>query len=361
MTYPLVTIAMPVYNDEAHLDAAIDSVLSQTYRNIEFLICDDASKDRSLEKALSYAEKFSHIKVLSNDMNIGVTGIFNRLRSAAAGKYVMLRSSNDLLDPAFTEEAVREMERDPEIGLCYARTVLIDKNGSSCGTYPESYYIDSGDKSPLQRLFEVVQKFTAGDINYGLIRNSILRRVQQYGWFNGPDHVFIAELAYHSKIKLIDSPWNYRRNLDTSYQTYRLYCSRRTYRSIRTGIEIQPDPFLMLNFVQMAFQHCEMIANTEMPISDKALASDQCLDILRQRFSRIMEAEVVSLLEHASNCLLQWAAAGWTLNAFNRSQMEELERALQTASLVFPEDRNIGKARNSLIGLYGASRGKHER
>ena len=67
---PLVSIIMSVYNSEDYLKEAIDSILGQTYANLEFIIIDDASTDRSLDIVKSYNDK--RILLIKNEVNIGL-------------------------------------------------------------------------------------------------------------------------------------------------------------------------------------------------------------------------------------------------------------------------------------------------
>jgi glycosyltransferase involved in cell wall biosynthesis len=347
MSRPVVTIAMPVYNEEGRVADAIKDIIAQTYRPLEIIVCDDASTDRTLEIIEALAEH-AEIKVLRNEVNIGVTGNFNRVRAAATGDYVMLRSGNDRMHPELTEELVKVLEDDPEVGLAYARTRLRTPEGEDAGVYPDEFYINSGDKKPLQRMLDVVMRFTTGEPNYGLIRRRFLRQVQAYGWFNGPDHVYIAEIAYHTKIKVVDRELSYRVDEPTDEAKYRLFASRRSYRAKRSGIEAQFDPMLNLNFIQMAYQHCEMVANTEMSLEEKTVASTYCVKILRARFETFMHKELDTLMAIARK-YASLALRSEEISTFDRVVYEEVQRALMMASIVFPERAEITAMRHSLL------------
>ena len=73
---PLVSIIMSVYNSEDYLKKAIDSILGQTYANLEFIIIDDASTDRSLDIVKSYNDK--RILLIKNEVNIGLAASLNK-------------------------------------------------------------------------------------------------------------------------------------------------------------------------------------------------------------------------------------------------------------------------------------------
>lgn len=91
---PLVSVLMPVYNGEDYLLESIDSILSQTYKNFEFIIIDDCSSDGT-EKILSELED-SRLRICRNDKNMGVALSLNRGISMAQGKFVARQDSDDI-------------------------------------------------------------------------------------------------------------------------------------------------------------------------------------------------------------------------------------------------------------------------
>ena len=67
MSEPLVSIIIPVYNGSNYMREAIDSALAQTYRNMEVIVVNDGSTDRSSEICHQYASKFSHVKIVHQE------------------------------------------------------------------------------------------------------------------------------------------------------------------------------------------------------------------------------------------------------------------------------------------------------
>ncbi len=84
---------MPVYNGEAYLEKALNSVLSQTYKNFEFLIIDDFSEDNTVEIISSYNDE--RIKLHKNKSNLGSLLSRNILMEKAKGKYIIFQDSDD--------------------------------------------------------------------------------------------------------------------------------------------------------------------------------------------------------------------------------------------------------------------------
>lgn len=113
---PLVSIIMSVYNSEDYLKEAIDSILGQTYANLEFIIIDDASTDRSLDIVKSYNDK--RILLIKNEVNIGLAASLNKGIEIARGKYIARMDSDDISQSNRIYEQVKYLENNPDI-LCY--------------------------------------------------------------------------------------------------------------------------------------------------------------------------------------------------------------------------------------------------
>lgn len=95
---PLVSVLIPLYNAEKYFDECIQSVLNQSYKNIEVIIVNDGSTDGSLEIAKKYEKKYSHIKVYSQE-NRGAAAARNKAFSFSAGEYIQYLDADDIMDP----------------------------------------------------------------------------------------------------------------------------------------------------------------------------------------------------------------------------------------------------------------------
>lgn len=97
-----ISIVVPVYNVEYYLEACIRSIISQTYKNIEIILVDDGSKDRSGDICDLYAQKDLRIKVI-HQINAGVSTARNEGIKIALGEYICFVDSDDKLKPDFLE------------------------------------------------------------------------------------------------------------------------------------------------------------------------------------------------------------------------------------------------------------------
>lgn len=114
---PMVSVIMSVYNSEAYLKAAVESILNQTYRDFEFLIVNDCSSDSSLEILHSYRDQ--RIKIIDNPENLGLAKSLNKAVKQAGGKYIARMDSDDISLPDRFEKQVAYLESHPDTGLVY--------------------------------------------------------------------------------------------------------------------------------------------------------------------------------------------------------------------------------------------------
>lgn len=115
MQFSTVTVLMPVYNGAEFLSETIDSILSQTFEDFEFLIINDGSTDDSEKIILSYND--SRIKYLKNDLNMGIIGTLNRGLDQITSKYIIRMDADDLALPNRIQVQVEYMDDHPEIVL----------------------------------------------------------------------------------------------------------------------------------------------------------------------------------------------------------------------------------------------------
>lgn len=129
---PLVSVCMPVYNGARFVEAAVRSVLAQTYGHFELLVFDDASTDgcwQILEQI-----KDPRIVLHRNEQNLGPEANWNRAASSAQGKYTKLFHQDDLLDPECLARQVGVLENELGASLACCRRRIISPNGMSLMT-----------------------------------------------------------------------------------------------------------------------------------------------------------------------------------------------------------------------------------
>lgn len=107
MSNPLVSVCMPCYNAERYVAEALDSVLAQTYPNLEIIVVNDGSKDESAEVLERYRSK--GVKVIHQE-NRGQCAAANRAYAEARGEYMKFFDADDILSPGFIEAQVKRLQ-----------------------------------------------------------------------------------------------------------------------------------------------------------------------------------------------------------------------------------------------------------
>ncbi|MBP3766234.1 MAG: glycosyltransferase family 2 protein [Bacilli bacterium] len=120
-----VSIIIPVYNSEKYISKCLDSVLNQTYKNIEILVINDGSKDNSIDILREYEKKDDRIVVIDKE-NEGVAKTRNQGIKKATGDYIMFIDNDDFIDEDYVETYLKNTDYDIVIGS-YKRTDVNDK------------------------------------------------------------------------------------------------------------------------------------------------------------------------------------------------------------------------------------------
>lgn len=128
---PEISVIMGVYNckNVKLLEASIDSIISQTYKDWEFIICDDGSTDDTLDKLHEFERKDSRIKVISYEENRGLNYALNRCLEVACGKYIARQDDDDISYPQRLERELQFLKTSPEYGFVGCIADVYDDTG----------------------------------------------------------------------------------------------------------------------------------------------------------------------------------------------------------------------------------------
>lgn len=135
---PLVSIIIPVYNSEKYLGKCIESIRNQSYKNIEILIINDGSKDRSEELIFSHMDQEPRIRYQKQN-NKGVAIARNKGVEHAIGKYLLFVDSDDYLSVDYVKELVTCAEKYDSDLTISGYTLFYQKNGKKIETIPLAY------------------------------------------------------------------------------------------------------------------------------------------------------------------------------------------------------------------------------
>lgn len=135
MSDPLVSICIPTYNSAETIREMVESVLAQSYRNLQILIADNASTDDTLEIARSLMDRDPRIEVIRHDKNIGGEANFRWCLSTARGDYVAIFHSDDVYSPDMVANQVRVLSEEADVGVVFTGAHIIDECSKVRGRY----------------------------------------------------------------------------------------------------------------------------------------------------------------------------------------------------------------------------------
>ena len=193
---PKVSVLMGVYNEKEYLREAIESVLGQTYENVQLIIVDDDSTDNSRQIINSYEE--TQIRLIENETNRGLTHSLNRALEAASGKYVARQDADDISEPNRLNRQVAFLEEHDDVAVVGTGANLIDNQGD---------IIDRriGYCNPTYEDFLAKNRLVHGSI---LARRNIFEHLEGYDEFfrYAQDYELWLRLAKKNRIANIPNP-----------------------------------------------------------------------------------------------------------------------------------------------------------
>lgn len=170
---PLVSVIIPAYNAEKFIAATLEAVLRQTYKNIEVIVIDDGSKDRTANIVQEFALKDSRV-ILIKQPNMGVSASRNLAIKTSKGEYIAPVDADDIWYPEKLEKQVQCMlQSNSSVGLVYTWSVHIDEDGLLTGTY----HARTHEGKVLATMFK---EELIGNASVPLIRRSCLDTVGLY-------------------------------------------------------------------------------------------------------------------------------------------------------------------------------------
>ena len=212
---PRVSLGMPAYNSAAWIASAIESLLSQTFQDLELIISDNASTDGTFDICERFARADPRVRLLRNDRNIGANLNYVTVLQAATGKYFKWASSSDLCSARFVETCVAALDSDPTAVLACPRTYIFENTVDMAVPYEHDIELISED--PAKRYIDLINTLALNNVFNGLIRRSSLQRASPHGVYMCADVVLMSELALMGKFLRIDEPMFFRRmSLETA-------------------------------------------------------------------------------------------------------------------------------------------------
>lgn len=185
MKLPLVSVIIPAYNHENYVEATLESLINQTYENIELIVIDDGSKDGTLLKIKGYeqklAERFFKVTIKSQE-NQGICKTLNTGIRLSGGKYIFICPTDDVFSEKFVWKHIRYLEKNPEYACSYTDGINVNSDELDLQDYSRG------------NIFSNLFTFKSGDLREFMLDN----------YLNLPTPSFIYRAGVFETVGLYD-------------------------------------------------------------------------------------------------------------------------------------------------------------
>ena len=228
---PKVSVIIPVYNAEGYLRGCLDSIVSQTLKDIEIICINDCSTDRSLSILKEYAQKDKRIKIIDFEVNKGVGIARNTGIDRACGKYIGFVDSDDFIDSDFYEKLynkTKETDADAVKGNIY------NYNNETGITELTAFY-DMNNKIKENQLY-FYYGFTSAIYKKDFINQFNIRFPQNINYFEDPYFSISACLNYKNLSFVEDTKYYYRQHTKNSSSNHLTESNFKDFHSVALKI-----------------------------------------------------------------------------------------------------------------------------
>ena len=181
LKHPIVSIGLPVYNGEDFLKYALDSLLSQTFRDFELIISDNASTDNTPKICQEYVLRDKRIRYIRQNNNMGALWNFNFVLKQSNKEYFIWVSSDDKLHPEFLEKNIDILEKNKNVVCSIGDVIYSDvvnyefkSNNETKKTFRQRYV--KSTYGTYESKVRTYLKFFQASMMYGLYRRDKLQK-----------------------------------------------------------------------------------------------------------------------------------------------------------------------------------------
>lgn len=235
-----VSIIIPVYNVENYLAECLDSIIKQTYNNLEIICVNDASPDRSAKILNDYAQKESRMIVLNHTKNAGLSAARNTGLEVASGKYIYFMDSDDILNHATIRTCTQLSEENSLDLVCFDADVFYDEEKSPNLGLNEKKYNYERAKFMEENIIFTGWEFFVKSVNNGTFQPSVCLNfikkdvlikgdLRFYEGIIHEDELFTPELYFYTQKVMYIPEKFYKRRLRRDS----IMGKKRGYRNIR--------------------------------------------------------------------------------------------------------------------------------
>lgn len=199
---PRVSVGLAVYNGEKYVREAIESVLAQTFKEFELIICDNASTDQTEKICREYVAKDPRVRYYRNEKNLGAAKNFKRVFELSSGEYFKWLAADNTIKPEFLCRCVEFLDKDPTVIL--ACTKVIGRSEFENTTELCDHDLDYSSPVAHERVCKLFRLNFSGKFPlWGLMRSSVLKQTHLIRPFIGCDDCLCIELALKGRWELV--------------------------------------------------------------------------------------------------------------------------------------------------------------
>ncbi len=206
---PLVTVGLPTFNRPVELRKCLETIVHQTYNNLQIIISDNCSTDEQVQQViLEFAAKDSRIRHFRQIENIGLEENFNFVYAQATAEYFMWVSDDDYYDSNYVASCIDFLQQHPDHVLCSG--VAKYYSGGKFLFDEKMFRVDK--PKPFGRILKYFTNAGKNGNFYGVFRNHLLQ-AKPIGPHPGCDWSFMAKLGLLGKLSFV-STTSYHRSAD---------------------------------------------------------------------------------------------------------------------------------------------------
>ena len=295
---PRLSIGLPVFNGEKYLRQALDSVITQTYRDFELIISDNASTDKTQQICLEYTKRDNRIRYYRSKKNNGAAWNFNNVFKLSLGEYFKWISHDDMMAPNLVSRCMSAIERDPSIVLCHPKYALINEFDEVVGQLDLGTVTDS--QKPHERFVDLLFRKAFPWMLFGIFRRNALAKTPLFGDYIGSDWNLLAEISLIGRILEIPEPLFFRREPPDSY-TKRFYSEKISITNRRTELGWWTGNRASPRFVLPIWKNCleffRSVNRVELSFSEKLLCYTKILLWIRRIGRHLMKQDLVNAFQ----------------------------------------------------------------
>ncbi len=290
-----VSIGVPVFNGAVFLASSLESIMSQTFEDMEIVISDNGSTDGTEDICRDFAARDTRVRYLRADTNRGASWNYRNVVQQTSGRYFKWATHDDLLAPTYIERCVEVIdEAPPSVALVYPRTRIIDDTGNVVRDYIDN--LDIRESTPHERLRQLVKRIIMANASFGLIRRTALSRSRLLDAFPSADYVMMAEFALFGQFWEIPEFLFFRRE--------HAAMSRHANRSAAEAAEwFKPGSGRQtkhLEFWPLLAEHLRSVHSAPLSRAERARCYAALVGAWASRYHGVMTAEALSLLPRGS-------------------------------------------------------------